>query len=255
MSEAAKDKTALQWHPAFYAGIQIELAEEAQHLIFENEHQLGTKPKEIDVLIIKKDPKVFIRKNIGRIFRKHNIIEYKCPEDYLSIDDYYKVYGYACFYKSDTKTVNEIRAKEITISFVIKRYPRKVIRHLEKEQNLQVQKQDNNLHQSLMNIIIRANKEVFKEAGTVCEALYELMEEQFKEREEQAQQLGEKRGKEKTLLSLISKKLSKGQSVEQIADALEETVENISKMCEVANKFAPDYDIEKIRKALREQKA
>lgn len=249
MSEAAKDKTALQWHPAFYAGIQIELAEEAQYLSFENEHQLGTKPKEIDVLIIKKDPKVFIRKNIGRIFRKHNIIEYKCPEDYLSIDDYYKVYGYACFYKSDTKTVNEIRAKEITISFVTKCYPRKVISHLENEQHQQVKKQekgiyyvygdyfpiqfivtsqlseevnfwlhnltndlkkvgeaekllreyknyqDDNLHQSLMNIIIHANKEVFEEAGTMCEALYELVEDQLKQREEL--------GREKTLISLV----------------------------------------------------
>lgn len=45
----------LQWHPAFYAGIQIELEEEADKLIFESEHQLGTKPKEIDVLIIKKE--------------------------------------------------------------------------------------------------------------------------------------------------------------------------------------------------------
>ena len=45
-------KKPLQWHPAFYAGLQIELAEDAENLIFENEHQLGTKPKQIDVLII-----------------------------------------------------------------------------------------------------------------------------------------------------------------------------------------------------------
>lgn len=84
---------ALQWHPAFYADIQIELEEEAGLLVFENEHQLGTKPKEIDVLIVKKEAEVPIRKNIGRIFRKHNIVEYKSPTDYLSIDDFYKVYG------------------------------------------------------------------------------------------------------------------------------------------------------------------
>lgn len=47
-------KEVLQWHPAFFAGIQIELEEEREYLSFENEHQLGTKPKEIDVLIIKK---------------------------------------------------------------------------------------------------------------------------------------------------------------------------------------------------------
>ena len=92
--EEHKQKThMLQWHPAFYAGIQIELEAEAENLSFENEHQLGTKPKEIDILIIKKDREIPIRKNIGRIFRKHNIIEYKSPADYLSIDDFYKVYG------------------------------------------------------------------------------------------------------------------------------------------------------------------
>lgn len=50
-----QDKTVLQWHPAFFADIQIELQEDADSLIFENEHQLGTKPMEIDVLVIKKE--------------------------------------------------------------------------------------------------------------------------------------------------------------------------------------------------------
>ncbi|MFQ8957338.1 MAG: hypothetical protein ACLR6X_15910 [Mediterraneibacter gnavus] len=51
---AKRRSKMLQWHPAFFAEIQIELQEDAEHLIFENEHQLGTKPKEIDVLIIKR---------------------------------------------------------------------------------------------------------------------------------------------------------------------------------------------------------
>ena len=90
----------LQWHPAFYADIQIELENEAEKFIFENEHQLGTKPFGIDVLIVKKRIEESVQKNIGRIFRKYNIIEYKSPPDYLSIDDYYKVYGYTCFYSA-----------------------------------------------------------------------------------------------------------------------------------------------------------
>ena len=51
---AASNKK-LQWHQAFYADIQIELADSADKLIFENEHHLGTQPKRIDVLIIKKE--------------------------------------------------------------------------------------------------------------------------------------------------------------------------------------------------------
>lgn len=52
MEMQKEEAKMLQWHPAFFAEIQIELQEDAEHLIFENEHQLGTKPKEIDVLII-----------------------------------------------------------------------------------------------------------------------------------------------------------------------------------------------------------
>ena len=129
---------ALQWHPAFYADIQIELEEEAGLLVFENEHQLGTKPKEIDVLIVKKEVEVPIRKNIGRIFRKHNIVEYKSPTDYLSIDDFYKVYGYACFYKADVNRVNENGIDELTISFISERYPRKLMKHLQNDVELKV---------------------------------------------------------------------------------------------------------------------
>lgn len=44
----AKIDKKLQWHQAFYAGIQIELLEDADKLIFENEHHIGTQPKEVD---------------------------------------------------------------------------------------------------------------------------------------------------------------------------------------------------------------
>ena len=87
--------------------MQIELAENASNLMFENEHQLSTKPMEVDVVIIKKEAEYPIHKNIGRIFRKYNLIEYKSPEDYLSIDDFYKIYGYACFYKADTEAAEK----------------------------------------------------------------------------------------------------------------------------------------------------
>lgn len=33
-----QESRPLQWHPAFYAGLQIELKDEADNLSFENEH-------------------------------------------------------------------------------------------------------------------------------------------------------------------------------------------------------------------------
>ena len=129
MNKKENNKPLLQWHPAFYAGLQIEFEEEKDKLIFENEHHIGTKPKEIDVLIIKKNSNEEIKKNIGKIFRKYNIIEYKSPDDYLSIDDFYLVYAYACLYKSDTPFIDEISANEITITFVTSRFPKNLMSH------------------------------------------------------------------------------------------------------------------------------
>lgn len=141
-----KQTPDLQWHPAFFAGIQIEFEAERDKLIFENEHQLGTKPKQIDVLIIKKYSEESIRKNIGRIFRTHNIIEYKSPSDYLSIDDFYLVYAYACLYKVDTPKSDTISAGEITLSFVCHAFPHKLLKHLKHIRNYSIEKQENGVY-------------------------------------------------------------------------------------------------------------
>lgn len=144
--EVQKKSQLLQWHPAFYAGIQIELEEEAKKLIFENEYQLSTKPMEIDVLVIKKNGEEPIYKNIGRIFRKYNIVEYKSPTDYLSIDDFYKVYGYTCFYKSNTKETDSIKIEELTITLVCHSYPRKLMKHLKEDRNYSVTKVEEGIY-------------------------------------------------------------------------------------------------------------
>ena len=138
MKQKKKETDATYWHPAFYAGIQIELEDDADNLVFENEHQLGKKPMEIDVLIIKKETDRPVKKNIGRIFKKYNIIEYKSPDDSLSVDDFYKVYGYTCFYKADVQYTDSIPAEELSITFVSGKYPRKMIKHLTKIKKYQV---------------------------------------------------------------------------------------------------------------------
>lgn len=139
-------KQLLQWHPAFCAGMQIELEEENENLSFDREHQLGRKPKQIDLLIIKKEGTQGIRKNIGRIFRKYNIIEYKSPKDSLNVDDFYKVYGYACFYKSDVRSADSIPMEELTLTFACHKYPRELIRHLTEKRKYQVRKTEEGIY-------------------------------------------------------------------------------------------------------------
>lgn len=136
----------LQWHSGFSATLRVELEDELDELCIEDEHMLSKKPMQIDVLVVKKKGEQPIRKNIGRIFRKHNIIEYKSPEDYLSINDFYKVYGYTCFYQSETKRVKDIPPEEITMTFICNHYPQKLLEHLKKFKGIEVEKQEAGLY-------------------------------------------------------------------------------------------------------------
>lgn len=96
--------------------------------------------------MIKRRKELPVHKNIGRIFRRYNIIEYKSPVDYLSIDDFYKVYGYACFYKSDSSLEDQIPIDEITISLMCSHYPRKLFLYLELNCGYQIQKIEDGIY-------------------------------------------------------------------------------------------------------------
>jgi len=88
---------------------------------------LTTKPLKIDIIIIKNEKGLNLDKNIARIFRTHNIIEYKSPDDSLSIDDFAEVHSYAYLYKSITRGVD---MSDISISFIVMRRPHKLLKHL-----------------------------------------------------------------------------------------------------------------------------
>ncbi|MDR2733639.1 MAG: hypothetical protein LBC99_03215 [Spirochaetota bacterium] len=96
----------LLWHQAFYDAIRLELFDYRDDLEYTFEHQLTSEPMRIDVLIVKKKKDVIIDKSIARIFRGHNIIEYKSPGDYFSIRDFLQVCAYACNYAANTPGVD-----------------------------------------------------------------------------------------------------------------------------------------------------
>ena len=290
MDYKKQETEKLQWHPALYAGLQIELREDSDNLIFENEHQLGTKPKQIDALIIKKQRDIPVKKNIGRIFRKYNVVEYKSPTDYLSIDDFYKGCAYAMFYKSDTQKVDEIPIQDITLTFISVEYPQKLVKHLKEvleynisekckgiyhiikekdilpvqlivtsrlnwEDNLwlrsltnkledknQIKKivneyhenKRNNLYESVMDIIVKANHKEFEEAkGDMCKALEELMADVIEERvaekvaekvAEATKEAGERamaQGEKNKAIKIFKKCLERGDNKQEAMDFAE----------------------------------
>jgi hypothetical protein len=120
------EEEGIPWHTAFFEAIQMELDEYSRDLQFTSEYPLNTQPLRIDVVIIKKSRDILIEKNIALIFRKENIVEYKNPDDYVSVDDFYKVYGYACLYSS----LNKVDIKDLTLTFVESHYPRELLAHL-----------------------------------------------------------------------------------------------------------------------------
>ena len=116
----------IQWHPAFYDAIKAELDEYSSCLSFIPERQLTAEPLRMDLLVIKKLSDIQIDKNIGRIFQRNNILEYKAPGDSLTVDGYNKVFGYAYLYAY----LEKLDIHEITVTFVVSARPDNVLSYL-----------------------------------------------------------------------------------------------------------------------------
>ena len=68
----------------------------------------------------------------------------------------------------------------------------------------------------------------------------------IREGREEGRKEGRKEGYREALVSFVIKKWQKGMSAEEIADFLEEDVLTIQRIYDIANTYAPEYDIEKI---------
>lgn len=86
----------------------------------------------IDLLVIKKKPEATIKNEIGKKFRKYNIFEYKSIADALNLDVFVKAIGYACFLKVHGMDGEKILLSDITITFVRKSKPIKLLKELKK---------------------------------------------------------------------------------------------------------------------------
>jgi hypothetical protein len=80
----------------------------------------------------------------------------------------------------------------------------------------------------------------------------------MKQEREESEAIGEARGKKKghieTLTRQVIRKLDRGLNVDEIIEALEENSDEIREICEVAGKYAPDYDVDKICEELLQEK-
>jgi len=137
-----EERGKIYWHGAFYEALQLELHQYKEWLAFDDEYRLSEEALRMDVLVVKKNKDVQIEKNIGRIFKGHNIFEYKSETDNFSLWDYNKVLGYAFMYSAFEK----VPMPDITISISLTIFPRELIKILENERGYIVQRLDNGIH-------------------------------------------------------------------------------------------------------------
>jgi hypothetical protein len=122
----AEKKGRILRHPAFAQAIRLELERYRDCLEFREEYQLAAEPLRVDMVIIRKAPGVVIEKNIGRIFKRVNIMEYKSPGDSVSFSDFHKVLGYTALYAA----LNKEDAREMTATIICTRHPRELLKRL-----------------------------------------------------------------------------------------------------------------------------
>lgn len=240
----------IQWHPGFYGAAELEFISNKGDLEFQREFNLSKEPIRMDLLIIKKLSNIRTKNEIGHIFRKFNVVEYKSNDDALSIDDYYKTVGYACLYKGLGETVDQIPANELTISIFWESYPREMfeamknlgleikerypgiyyisgkqalfdtqvvvtkqlnrethrtlrvlskhvkeedVRAFVEEAALISEPGDRNNVDAVLQVSVSANKEIYEAIRrcdkVMCEALRELMKEDFEKQEQETRQV------------------------------------------------------------------
>jgi hypothetical protein len=129
--------------------MQLELAQYGDALQFSPEYQLTAEPLRIDLIIIRKVRDVAIDKNIAAIFRAHNILEFKGPGDYVSVNTFYKAYAYACIYASQ----NRFPITDLTLTFVESRRPRDLLGHLRQVRGYRVEKMGPGIYTVVGDII------------------------------------------------------------------------------------------------------
>lgn len=140
------ENVKIKWHPAFCSATEFDLREYKEVLDFFPEYQLSKEPLLMDLLIIEKLEDIVIANEIGEIFKKYNIVEYKSPDDGLTIDDFYKTVAYAALFKGLADEVDKYPASEITVSLFREKAPIKLFRKL-KEAGMYVEESHKGIYQ------------------------------------------------------------------------------------------------------------
>lgn len=100
---------------------------------------------------------------------------------------------------------------------------------------------------------IEIGDEFGEEMSHMCNLGEGIREEALEEGMERGMEKGRTQGENRKLIELVCKKLKKEKTPEIIAEELEEDLEKIQSICEVADVFVPNYDYDEVYKAWEEK--
>jgi hypothetical protein len=132
MEHAVKNKKPTPLHNANVETFRCRFYKEIENgdITLADEYPLSKEPQRIDIIIVKKNSGTTTEDNIGKIFRGHNIIEFKGPGDTLSLGVFVKVaYGYAGNYAYQ----ENVKLTDMTATMICYRRPVKLLTALQKE--------------------------------------------------------------------------------------------------------------------------
>ena len=152
------EKETLQWHPVFCAAMEVEL-EGVEGIQFHREYNLARKPLQVDIVIVdeekEEESRRRKRKGLAGILRRYNIVEYKSPDDTLSVDDFYKATSYAGLFKSESSREDGIKAHDIAIILVSSQRPLKLLKYLRDYCSMRVEEKEKGIYECEGNWIFK----------------------------------------------------------------------------------------------------
>lgn len=125
-------KERIAWHPAFASVVQIDLGRYGGQLEYETEHELNLMPPRIDLVVVRKDPALFIERGYASAFRGHNLMEFKSENDALTLNDLFKVVAYGCLYKAYGTNLGPVSHDDVTLTLVRRTKPMGLLHDVEK---------------------------------------------------------------------------------------------------------------------------
>jgi hypothetical protein len=95
-----------------------------------DEHRLSKEPLRIDIVVIKKNRDIELEPAWAKIFRGHNLVEYKSPTDKTpTLADFSKLMGYAWIYAAQEK----VSVSDMTATLICAETPEKLFETLKKD--------------------------------------------------------------------------------------------------------------------------